>query len=347
VSAFQSLNATVPLRALCVTLAAALVVMTVAIDATVFGARADAWTAVTQLGCKAQNRQASHQSPCATKRTTPTPAMAAALAHGLRVDIGGYYLFITCIGTGNPTVVMEAGASGDSREWQPVLPAIGRASRVCTYDRAGMGRSDPRLSPPAQQATVRDAVRELHKLLLAVGLSGRLVLVGHSFGGAIALQYTYTYPDDVGGLVMVDPAYPEGCRDAEARGVVPCGSDTYLNVPKSFTQLLSSIPHHKLVGSLGARPLIVLYHGVKGAVNGPAISQIEDLWPKRMKHLARASSNRELVLAPNSPHDIPHYAPQLIAGAIREVVEARHRPGLHLARCGQTIAQYDGVCVPS
>lgn len=274
---------------------------------------------------------------------TPTPSMGAALARGVRIDIGGYSLFITCAGTRGPTVVLEAGAGGDSRTWSGMMPDISSTTRVCAYDRAGLGHSDPRPSPPPGQATNRDAVRELHRLLLTVGLGGRLVMAGHAFGGAIALQYTYSYPTDVVGLVLVDPVYPEACRDVALHGI-PCSADPYLNSARSLNQLRSLIPHHRLTGSLGARPLAVLYHGVTGAVNGPLISQIEDVWPGRMKELARASTNSVLVRAVHSPHDIPGYAPQLIVEAIREVVDARRRPGHRLPPCGQAFEQYSGAC---
>lgn len=324
-------------------LAATFVVIAAAMGAGSPAAKAEVRTAVSRPGCTSRSGQAMHQFRCATKRTTPTPAMIAALARGVRIDVGGYNLFITCTGTGRPTVVLEAGAWSDSRAWSTVMPGIARTTRVCSYDRAGMGHSDPRPSPPAGQATSRDAVRELHRLLVTVGLGGQLILAAHSFGGAIAMQYTYTYPADVVGLVLVDSVYPNACRDLASRGV-DCGSETYLDFARSLNQLRALMPHHRLTGSLGARPLVVLYHGITGSVNAPLISPVEDLWPIRTRELARASSNSVLVRAVHSPHDIPRYAPQLILEAIHEVVGARRGSRHQLPACSQAFEQRDGAC---
>ncbi|HEX6608045.1 MAG TPA: alpha/beta hydrolase, partial [Chloroflexia bacterium] len=98
---------------------------------------------------------------------------------GRLVDVGGYSLHIQCVGSGSPTVVFDAGLGGTSLDWTLVQAVIGQTTRVCTYDRAGMGRSDNGLAPrtPAQIAG------ELHTLLGNAGLAGPYVLVGHSLGG--------------------------------------------------------------------------------------------------------------------------------------------------------------------
>src|ERR671934_2502158 len=79
---------------------------------------------------------------------------------GQLVDIGGFRLHIQCVGTGSPTVVLDAGLSGSSLDWSLVQPELGRTTRVCAYDRAGMGWSDP--SP--QPCTPRQIADELHTL---------------------------------------------------------------------------------------------------------------------------------------------------------------------------------------
>jgi pimeloyl-ACP methyl ester carboxylesterase len=72
-----------------------------------------------------------------------TAALATPGPSGNRVDIGGRALFISCTGTGSPTVVLEAGSGSASNTWFSVQPEVARFTRVCSYDRAGLGRSDP------------------------------------------------------------------------------------------------------------------------------------------------------------------------------------------------------------
>ena len=122
---------------------------------------------------------------------------------GQLIDVGGYNMHIHCVGQGNPTVVMEAGANDFSVTWTAVQPEIAKSTRVCTYDRAGFGWSDP--SPRAR--TAETMVSELHTLLDNAEIEGPYLLVGHSFGGMIARLYTHHYPDEVVGLLLVDSPY--------------------------------------------------------------------------------------------------------------------------------------------
>jgi pimeloyl-ACP methyl ester carboxylesterase len=120
---------------------------------------------------------------------------------GKLVDIEGYWMHIHCIGGGSPTIVMDAGLGGWSADWSLVQPLTAGVSRVCTYDRAGMGWSDGR-------PTVRDAqasVRELHLLLANIDETGPYILVGHSNGAIRMLLYAHTYPEEVNGVILVDP----------------------------------------------------------------------------------------------------------------------------------------------
>jgi len=123
-------------------------------------------------------------------------------APGRLVDIGGRKLHLTCSGSGSPTVVIEAGASAFAIDWTLVQPEVARARRVCAYDRAGSGWSDPR---PDVETPAR-IVADLHALLAAAGERPPYVLVGHSAGGLYVRLYQLEHPNEVVGLVLVDPA---------------------------------------------------------------------------------------------------------------------------------------------
>ncbi|MES2306569.1 MAG: alpha/beta hydrolase [Gemmatimonadota bacterium] len=124
---------------------------------------------------------------------------------GRMIDVGGYRLHLVCEGTGSPTVVMDAGLGDSWLAWGSIQPVIARSTRVCSYDRAGLGYSDAGPTPRGSA----QIVRELHALLTAAQLSPPYVLVGHSFGGLNVRLFTYTYPSEVAALVLVDPSHEE------------------------------------------------------------------------------------------------------------------------------------------
>ena len=133
------------------------------------------------------------------ERISQSTAPAVAM-RGQLVDVGPYRLHLECHGSRGPTVILEPGAGGSAASMGLIAPAVARDSRVCVYDRAGRGWSDPAASPPdgAQIAT------DLHTLLDRAQVPGPYVLAGHSFGGLYVRTYAAKYPEQVAGLVLVD-----------------------------------------------------------------------------------------------------------------------------------------------
>ncbi|HEV8190033.1 MAG TPA: alpha/beta hydrolase [Ktedonobacterales bacterium] len=121
-------------------------------------------------------------------------------APGQLVDVGGYRLHLSCTGSGTPTVIMEAGGGETALSWDKVQPEVARRTRVCAYDRAGLGWSEN----GAQPRTSRQMVAELRTLLANAKIPPPYIFVAHSFGGLNALLYTSTYPQEVAGLVLVE-----------------------------------------------------------------------------------------------------------------------------------------------
>jgi pimeloyl-ACP methyl ester carboxylesterase len=141
------------------------------------------------------------------ERTYPPP--------GEMVEVNGHLMHINCLGEGSPTVILEAANLGMSANWVRVHQQVAKTTRVCAYDRAGMGWSES--GPEPRDAT--QVSSELHTLLTnAAGIEGPYVLVGHSYGGLYARVYAARYPEEVAGVVLVDSSHPEQfTRSAEGR----------------------------------------------------------------------------------------------------------------------------------
>ena len=124
---------------------------------------------------------------------------------GQLVDVGGYKMHIYCTGQGSPTVILDAGMGDSFISWHKVQPQIAKLTRVCSYDRPGIGYSDSSPRP----RTSKDFAQELHALLQNAGIPPPYVLVGHSMGGFDVRLYASLYRSEVAGMVLVDSSHPE------------------------------------------------------------------------------------------------------------------------------------------
>ena len=129
------------------------------------------------------------------------------LPPGQLVDVGGYRMHLNCQGEGDPAVILEALSGGTSSYWAWVQPELAKTTRVCAYDRAGRGWSEPR--PAGSEDYAGQTVRELNSLLTNGGVPGPYILVGHSIGGIYARLYADRYPGKVVGLVLLDASHPQ------------------------------------------------------------------------------------------------------------------------------------------
>jgi pimeloyl-ACP methyl ester carboxylesterase len=134
----------------------------------------------------------------------------ALAAPGQLVDVGGRSLHVHCTGSGSPTVLLQPGAGASSSNLAWITPAVAQDTRVCVYDRAGRGWSDPANTP--QDATL--IADDLHTLLQEAGIPGPYVLAGHSFGGLYSLTFAHRYPDQVAGMVLIDSTAPASAAPA-------------------------------------------------------------------------------------------------------------------------------------
>jgi pimeloyl-ACP methyl ester carboxylesterase len=126
-------------------------------------------------------------------------------APGQLVDVGGHRLHLLCVGSGTPTVILESGLGEAAAYWGWISNAVAQETRVCAYDRAGRGWSDP-------VATLQDGVAvatDLHILLDRGRVAGPFVLVGHSSGAEYVRIFAGRYPEQVAGMVLLDGQPPE------------------------------------------------------------------------------------------------------------------------------------------
>lgn len=157
---------------------------------------------VVVLGLMLVGALYERSAEAADKQAYPPP--------GRLIDVGGYRLHINCTGAGSPTVIIEAGLGDWSASWSSwVQPEVAKTTRVCTYDRAGMGYSDAGPLP----RTSEQFVKELHTLLQRANIQGPYVLVGHSMGGLPVRLFAHEYASDVAGVVLIDSMNP---REAKA-----------------------------------------------------------------------------------------------------------------------------------
>ena len=192
-----------------------------------------------------------HTGRLTRSKPSPPPPAAPPPLPGRRIDVGGYKLYIECTGSGSPTVVFEAGEGGAAASnplpaAREVRATVAKDTRVCAYDRAGLGASDRRPSGPV--ASGQRYADELHALLTGANEPGPYVLVGPSYGGLVAMSYAMHYPGDTAGLVFVDS---ENACTCAFRDIEPAEFD------------LASV-------TFGARPVVVLRAVL---TNGPDLAR--------------------------------------------------------------------------
>ena len=267
---------------------------------------------------------------------------------GRLVDIGRHRLHIHCTGAGAPTVVLEAGLGGNHLDWVLVQPEIAKVTRVCSYDRAGYGWSDPGPQP----RTAAMIAGELALLLSTAGIDGPLVMVGHSFGGALAFYYARQHPDQVAGLVLVDSMHPDQYERFHEVGIdlpVELGDGGLVSSPQALTVDIPE-PYRPFAAALARReatraaisdelrnmprslaevnaapplppmPAEVILHGRRDWDRLYRDGRMENIWIRLQADLARQVGATRLIVATGAGHQVPLEQPDLVVKMVRAVV---------------------------
>jgi pimeloyl-ACP methyl ester carboxylesterase len=275
---------------------------------------------VLAVGCGGQ----VHRGPTAK---TPRPVPIAE-GPGRFVAIGdGRTLYMECVGSGRPAVVLEAGFGANTRSWEDVQPEVGRGTRTCAYDRAGTGNS---VAPPGVR-DARDEIADLRRLLARAGVAPPYVLVGHSYGGVLARVFAHLYPSETAGLVLIDTMGRDGRRRQLAvwpRSQAPEIRRGVANAVLEGVDLAVGEAIASRVATLGGMPLAVITAGRQDDFpRAPARLHraLTRLWDRMQDEVAALSENSVHVVALASDHDVlsPRTGqPSVIVRAVHAVVGA-------------------------
>ena len=259
-----------------------------------------------------------------------------------QVSVGTHVLYLHCLGKGSPTVVIETGSGETYESWLPLIGKLTQKTRVCAYDRAGYGQSEPGPLP-------RDASREadeLRLLLQKAGLKGPYVLVGHSLGGLIAQVFAGKYPGLLAGAVLLDPtplgwltgdAFPElrlmftqQADDLESQAAAMRSStdpqarataDFLTMVASEMTEMLGATAEQlAAIESFGNMPLTVVAATQPDPRFGDSAQAFRQFWNEQSEELAQKSTRGVFIRAEGSSHHIHLDAPELVFDAVLEMV---------------------------
>ncbi|MBA4185215.1 MAG: alpha/beta hydrolase [Acidobacteria bacterium] len=278
---------------------------------------------------------------------------------GKMVDVGGFKMHLNCIGEGSPTVVLDSGLFFGAFGWNYVTQEIAKFTRVCTFDRAGVGWSEA--SPNGRG--INQINKELHDLLTNAGEQKPFIFAGHSIAGMYAQNYANIYADEVVGVVLIDSSHAEQIiRNADdpppimlartAKIAAPVGifrlvmgassgdsletqerkalQNSTKHLYATADEILAIEENSRILREkpmqLGDKPLIVLTRSLEIQPDDTErYVQATEHWKEMQKDLASRSTDSKHIIAEKAGHVIQRDEPELVVNAIRQVVEATRK----------------------
>ena len=217
--------------------------------------------------------------PLVTNTVYTKPQQLVDVGHGRRMNL-------YCIGSGSPTVIMDAGMGDSTISWALVQPAIATGTRVCSYDRAGLGFSDGSNRP----STASNDADDLHALLKTAGIAPPYVLVGHSAAGMYIRVYADRYPNEVVGMVSVEGSH----EDQWVRGWA-IGAPGQQAKWDAFLKEYSSCVDEAKRGLVAGTPAYKKCVGDPDPRFSPAINAAQARYASTVRWQAAAASERQAV----------------------------------------------------
>ncbi len=251
------------------------------------------------------------------------------------VHASGRRLYLECAGHGAPTVILEAGAGRAHDTWDAVWSALTTLTRVCRYDRAGIGHSQSGPRP----RTVQDVVTDLHALLHAAQLPRPYLLVGHSLGGLIVRLYAGLHPEEVVGLVLLDSSHPDQLdrertvfltrRSGESESVQAFRAESLNPNPARHIEgidLQASVTQVRMAPIPSGLPIIVVSRGKPSDwpddFPDDLVADLEHVWRDLQIDLLQLSGVSKHLIATQSSHFIHLDEPEFVVEAIRSAIAA-------------------------
>ncbi len=267
----------------------------------------------------------SKPSPHTTKIQSPT--VNPLTVRAMRVDVGGYQLYMQCMGQGTPTVLFEAGLGEDVSTWDKVQPEVSHFTHTCAYDRANFGQSSQR--PTTIKISAQQIAKELHLLLLNGHIPGPYVLVGHSVGGLFMQMYACQYPQEVTGIVLIDSTHPKQAAQLAARLGPEFTREARQSFPAERMTYDDLLTIQAQVDSVKDRfpnvPLIVLARSIFKPGPTWTAEQLRTVWMSLQTDLSKRNSKGKLIIADNSSHFIQNDRPDLVVHSIQQLIQEAQR----------------------
>lgn len=246
-----------------------------------------------------------------------------------RISVGNYQVQMASAGSGRYTVIFESGFGTGMGTWRKVAPEVAKSARVVTYSRAGHGTSDAR--PEAR--TLLQSSQELDQLISASKLNPPFILVGHSYGGLLARAFAARHPDQVAGMVLVDPAderFNPALRKLDAARAAADDKQFAAIVPAKFQPELQQLQpvldsgNFPVAGKLPDVPVVVLTSVKQADKPEFFLETPEAVAIKRGLHadFLRQFSNGSQVTTDKSGHNIQMEQPELVIAAVETVITA-------------------------